>query len=116
MDDWELSWYGGDDWQYRPSSLKQLYRDMFKQNGQLRSPDHPLYVKWLENWVHLADAITIDTQFLQDRFGGVYIPNGKDTEMFDPDKYNPETSRELYGLSDYRILMFPGAPRPHKGV
>ena len=116
MDDWELSWYGGDDWQYRPGSLKQFYRDIFKENGQLRSPDHPLYVKWLENWVPYADAITIDTQFLQDRFGGVYIPNGKDTDMFDPDKYNPEASRERYGLSGYRILMFPGAPRPHKGV
>lgn len=116
MDDWELSWHGGDDWQYRPGSLKQLYRDIFKENGQLRSPDHPLYVKWLENWVNRADAVTIDTQFLQDRFGGVYIPNGKDTEMFDPDKYDPEASRERYGLSGYRILMFPGAPRPHKGV
>lgn len=116
MDDWELSWYGGDDWQYRPGSWKQLYRDIFKENGQLRSPDHPLYVKWLENWVRYADAITIDTQFLQDRFGGVYIPNGKDTDMFDPGKYNPEASRERYGLSGYRILMFPGAPRPHKGV
>ncbi len=116
MDDWELSWHGGDDWQYRPGSLKQLYRDIFKENGQLRSPDHPLYVKWLENWVNRADAVTIDTQFLQDRFGGVYIPNGKDTEMFDPEKYDPEASRELYGLSGYRILMFPGAPRPHKGV
>lgn len=116
MDDWELSWYGGDDWQYRPGSLKQFYRDIFKPNGQLRSPDHPLYVKWIENWVHLADAITIDTQFLQDRFGGIYIPNGKDTDMFDPEKYHPAASREKYGLSGYRILMFPGAPRPHKGV
>ncbi len=116
MDDWELSWYGGDDWQYRPGSLKQFYRDIFKENGQLRSPDHPLYVKWLENWVHLADGITVDTQFLQKRFGGIYIPNGKDTEMFDPSKYHPAASREKYGLSGYRILMFPGAPRPHKGV
>ncbi len=116
MDDWELSWYGGDDWQYRPGSLKQFYRDIFKPNGQLRSPDHPLYVKWLENWVHLADGITIDTKFLQNRFGGVYLPNGKDTDMFDPEKYQPAASREKYGLSGYRILMFSGAPRPHKGV
>ncbi|MGB7274065.1 MAG: glycosyltransferase, partial [Geitlerinemataceae cyanobacterium] len=28
MDDWEMSWHGGDDWQYRPSP-KQLYRDIF---------------------------------------------------------------------------------------
>lgn len=115
MDDWEMSWHGGDDWRYRPS-LKQLYRDMFKPNGQLREPDHPLYVKWMEGWVSRADAITVDTAFLQRRFGGVYLPNGKDTELFDPQHYDPEICRSRYGLSDYRVLMFPGAPRPHKGV
>ena len=115
MDDWELSWYGGDEWKYSPS-IKQLYRDMFKPNGALKNPDHPLYLTWIEKLLHQADAITIDTNFLQRRFGGVYLPNGKDTDLFNPDKYNPEISRERYGLSDYKILMFPGAPRPHKGV
>ncbi|MEG4321512.1 MULTISPECIES: glycosyltransferase family 4 protein [unclassified Microcoleus] len=115
IDDWELSWFGGDEWKYRPS-FKQLYRDIFKQNGQLREPDHPLYIQWMESLVGRADAVTVDTEFLKQRFGGVYLPNGKDTEMFDPAKYNPELSRERYGLSDYRVLMFPGAPRAHKGV
>ncbi|MBD2362983.1 glycosyltransferase family 4 protein [Anabaena minutissima FACHB-250] len=115
MDDWELSWHGGDEWQYRPG-FKQLYRDIFKPKGALRFPDHPLYLQWIEKLVPKADAITVDTQFLQKRFGGVYVPNGKDTAMFDPSKYDPEISRERYGLSEYRILMFPGAPRPHKGV
>lgn len=115
MDDWEMSWHGGDDWCYRPSP-KQLYRDMFKPNGQLREPDHPLYVKWMEGWVRRADAITVDTAFLQRRFGGVYLANGKDTDLFDPQHYDPEICRSRYGLSDYRVLMFPGAPRPHKGV
>ena len=115
MDDWELSWHGGDDWNYRPS-LKQLYRDLFQQNGQLRHPDHALYVKWTEQIVDRADAVTIDTQFLKNRFGGVYLPNGKDTDLFNPHSYNPETVRKQYGLSEYKTLMFPGAPRPHKGV
>ncbi|MDB9511859.1 glycosyltransferase family 4 protein [Kamptonema animale CS-326] len=115
IDDWELSWYGGDLWEYRPS-LKQLYRDIFKKNGQLKQLDHPLYIKWMEKLIARADAITVNSKFLQQRFGGIYLPNGKDTEMFDPAKYNPEISRERYGLSEYRILMFPGAPRPHKGV
>jgi glycosyltransferase involved in cell wall biosynthesis len=115
MDDWELSWCGGDDWKYQPTP-KQLYRDLFKSHGQLREPDHTLYVKWLEHWTSQADGITIDTQFLQDRFGGVYVPNGKDTELFNPTKYDAAAAREKYGLSDYRVLMFPGAPRPHKGV
>ncbi len=115
MDDWELSWHGGDDWNYRPS-LKQLYRDLFKQNGQLRHPDHALYVKWTEQIVDRADAVTIDTQFLKNRFGGVYLPNGKDTDLFNPHSYDPKTVRKQYGLSEYKTLMFPGAPRPHKGV
>jgi glycosyltransferase involved in cell wall biosynthesis len=115
IDDWELSWFGGDEWKYHPS-FKQLYRDICKKKGQLREPDHPLYVKWMESLVSRADAITVHTEFLKQRFGGVYLPNGKDTEMFDPAKYNPELSRQRYGLSGYRILMFPGAPRPHKGV
>ena len=115
IDDWELSWHGGDEWNYRPS-LKQLYRDLFKENGQLRHPDHPLYVKWTEGLVARADAVTIDTQFLKNRFGGVYLPNGKDTDLFSPHPYNAEAIRRKYGLSDYKILMFPGSPRPHKGV
>ncbi|MBE9094148.1 glycosyltransferase family 4 protein [Tychonema sp. LEGE 07203] len=115
IDDLELSWFGQDEWKYRPS-FKQLYRDIFKQNGQLREPDHPLYVKWMESLIHRANAVTVHTEFLKQRFGGVYLPNGKDTKMFDPAKYNPELSRKRYGLSGYRILMFPGAPRPHKGV
>lgn len=115
MDDWELSWYGGDKWKYRPK-LKQLAKDILKKDGALRFPDHPLYLKWMESLVKNADAITIDTQFLQERFGGVYLPNGKDTSLFDPQKYDPEESKKRYGLSDYQILMFPGAPRSHKGV
>lgn len=115
MDDWELSWYGGDEWKYHPTP-KQIYRDIFKKDGALRYPDHPLYVKWMESLVQKADGITIDTEFLKKRFGGVYLPNGKDTEMFDPGKYDRDASKASYGLSPYRILMFPGAPRPHKGV
>ena len=47
---------------------------------------------------------------------GGYLPNGKDIGLFNPDFYNPEQIRSQLGFSDYRILMLPGAPRPHKGV
>lgn len=115
IDDWELSWHGGDSWQYRPSG-KQLARDILKPDGALRNPDHPLYLKWMENFVSRADAVTTHNQFLQQRFGGIYLPQGKDTTHFDPDRYNGESSRSQFGLSGYRVLMFPGAPRPYKGV
>ncbi len=115
IDDWELSWSGGDKWRYSPS-LKQFARDVLKSEGALRYPDHQLYIKWMEDMSYKADAITIHTQFLQKRFGGVYIPNGKDTSLFNPELYNSEESKNRYGFSGYKILMFPGAPRPYKGV
>jgi glycosyltransferase involved in cell wall biosynthesis len=115
IDDWELSWYGGKKWKYKLSP-KQLYRDIFKPDGAFRQPDHPFYLRMIEGMSHKADAITIHTKFLQDKFGGTYVPNGKDTELFNPDLYDAKASRVHYGLSGYRILMFPGAPRPYKGV
>jgi glycosyltransferase involved in cell wall biosynthesis len=115
IDDWEMSWFGGDNWQYKPK-LKQLLRDILKNNGVLKDPQHPLYLKWCENLISKADLITVNTEFLQKRYGGIYLPNGKDTHLFDPNHFNPEVSREKYGLSHYRILMFPGTARPHKGI
>lgn len=115
IDDWELSWHGGDDWTYRPS-LKQFARDILKPEGALRNPNHPVYLRLTEGLVSQADVITTHTHFMQERFGGVYLPQGKDTTVFDPSQYNPETSRTRYNLSNYRVIMFPGAPRPYKGV
>jgi glycosyltransferase involved in cell wall biosynthesis len=115
IDDWEMSWFGGDNWQYRPKA-KQLVKDLFRSDGALKHPDHPLYLKGMESLIARANAVTIHTQFIQKRFGGTYIPNGKDTLLFSPDRYDAETSRVKYGLKDYKILMFPGAPRPYKGI
>lgn len=114
IDDWELSWHGGDSWRYRPTP-KQLARDLLKSNGALRNPDHPLYLQWVERWVSQANQVTVHTQFLQNRFGGTYVPNGKNVELFTPQQ-NSASIRQRYGLGDYRVLMFPGAPRPYKGV
>ncbi len=116
IDDWELSWCGGDEWSYQIKSPKQLYRDLFKSDGQLRKPDHPMYLKWMEKLIPYADAVTADTDFLIQRFGGFYLPNGKDTQLFDPYLYDSEACRRKYDLEEYRVLMFPGAPRPHKGI
>lgn len=115
IDDWELSWHGGDEWHYRPTP-KQLARDLLKKDGALRRPDHPLYLKLMERLISQADAVTVHTNFIKERFGGISVPNGKDISLFDPARYDPEESRVRYGLSGYRILMFPGAPRPYKGL
>jgi glycosyltransferase involved in cell wall biosynthesis len=115
IDDWELSWFGGDDWEYKPT-FKQLTRDLLKQDGGLRNPQHPLYLQWSEKLIEQADGITINNRFLEYRYGGTYLPNGKDTDLFNPENFDAQACREKYGLSDYKILMFPGTVRPHKGV
>ncbi|MGB3535705.1 MAG: glycosyltransferase family 4 protein [Microcoleaceae cyanobacterium] len=115
IDDWELSWHGGEEYSYRPHP-KQFLRDLFKPNGVLREPDHPRYIQWVENWVNHADIITTHNQFLQNKFGGICLPNGKDVSVFNPENYDSIQSKAKYNLSDYRVLMFPGAPRPYKGV
>ncbi|CCI07723.1 hypothetical protein MICAD_2720014 [Microcystis aeruginosa PCC 7941] len=33
----------------------------------------------MENLINRADAVTVNNQFLQKRYGGIYLPNGKDT-------------------------------------
>jgi glycosyltransferase involved in cell wall biosynthesis len=116
IDDWELSWHGGDQLRYQPSSPKQLVRDLIKPGGAFRQPDHPLYLRQMERLIRQADAITVHTQFLQNRFGGIYVPNGKDVDRFNPERYDAQQLKQHYGLAAYRTLMFPGAPRPYKGV
>lgn len=115
IDDWEMSWFGGDTQRYRPGP-KQLARDLLKPNGALHNPEHPLYLGWMETLVSKADAVTVTTQFLKQRFGGYYLPNSKDTDLFNPADYDPVVSRQKYGLTGYRVLMFPGTARPHKGL
>ena len=115
IDDWELSWHGGDDYHYA-WGVKRLIRDVITPNGGLRRPDHPLYLQWMEQLVQRADAITVHNSFLYQRFGGAFVPNGKDISLFDPEQYDAQALKVRYGLSEYRTLMFPGAPRPYKGL
>ena len=115
IDDWELSWHGGDSFQYRPS-LKQFGRDILKTEGSLRNPEHPTYLQGMQKLIPLADKITTHNSFLQSRFGGIMLPNCKDIHLFDPSHHSPSRNREELGLSEFKILMFPGAPRPYKGV
>lgn len=115
IDDWEMSWFGGDEWKYQ-MSFKQLYRDLFKPNGLLKHPDNPLCLKWMESLLPYANLVTRHTHFIGKRFGGIYIPNGKDVSLFNPEKDNPAITRAKYGLTGYKVLMFPGAPRANKGL
>ena len=115
IDDWEMSWHRGDAYRYRVIPRK-LLKDLFGKDGWLQDPNHPLYLSWTERLVKQADHITVNTASLQQRFGGTLVPSGKNMDAFDPSLYDADAVRAQYGLSSYRVLMFPGAPRPYKGV
>ena len=53
IDDWELSWHGGDQYHY-PLPSKRFFRDIIKGDGALRWPDHPLYLQQLEQLIPFA--------------------------------------------------------------
>ncbi|WP_165351535.1 glycosyltransferase family 4 protein [Halogeometricum borinquense] len=75
------------------------------------------YTKFLEKYSAAADAITVSNSFLQDKFGGTVIPHVRDTDKFDPKKYDKFETRSDLGLPlDKKIIMFSGTPLPHKGV
>ena len=115
IDDWEMSWHKGDDFRYRVRPMK-LLRDLFGKDGWLQDPNHPLYLSWTEKLVSHATQVTVNTEALQQRFGGTLVPSGKDMSAFDPAQQDGEAARAHYGLSNYKVLMFPGAPRAYKGV
>ena len=71
----------------------------------------------LEKLVGYADEITVSNHFLQQKFGGSMIWHARDTDAFDPAKYDGDAMRDKFGIGkDKKVLMFSGTPRPHKGV
>jgi len=70
-----------------------------------------------EKLIHFADKISISNNFLKEKFGGTIIWHGRDTDNFDPQKYNKKLLREKYKINDSKkVIMFLGTPREHKGV
>ncbi|PHV61087.1 glycosyltransferase [Cyanobacterium aponinum] len=112
LDDWEMGEWGGDDWQYQG----QIFHDVFSQDSDLRKPGHPLYLKWLEKAMNRVGGITVSSKFLEYRYGGTYLPNVRDTQVFNPDNFNGEELREKYGLNNYKLLMVTSTCKAGQGI
>jgi len=70
-----------------------------------------------EKLSHLADEITVSNNFLQDKFGGTVVWHARDTETFDPAKFDKYLLREKYQIENTKkVVMFFGTPRAHKGI
>jgi glycosyltransferase involved in cell wall biosynthesis len=70
----------------------------------------------MERLAARADTITVASRFLQRRFGGTLVPHVRDTEAWDPVRYDRAAARARLGLGAERVVMFLGTPRGHKGV
>jgi glycosyltransferase involved in cell wall biosynthesis len=83
--------------------------------ADLSRPASSVYVSLLTRAVGAAAAITVSSTALQRRFGGTLIPHGPDTELFDPAGIDRKEARRAFGFTGPTVL-FPGTPRPHKGL
>ena len=103
IDDLETSWFSEKDWQAPRKTL-------------LKNPIGPFHTRLMEKLTWAANDITTVSTQLQKRYGGVFVPHGKDTDAMNPERFNRTKLREEYGVEGYKVIMFLGTPRPHKGL
>jgi glycosyltransferase involved in cell wall biosynthesis len=105
IDDWEVGFFR------RAGGWGTLGRSL-----NLANPNGLPWTWLMERLVGRADAVTVASRFLQRRFGGALIPHARDTEAWDPARYDRAAARARIGIGAERVVMFLGTPRGHKGV
>ena len=105
IDDWEVGFFSRSGFWGRAGRALNLANP----NG--------LSWTWLaEKLVSRADAITVASRFLERRFGGTLLPHVRDTDAWDPARYDRAAARARLGVGADKVVMFLGTPRGHKGV
>ena len=105
-----------DDWDIEGEYTLSRWRRLLGLVVRLYNPYANQYLLLMERFIPYADAITTVSSLLQQRFDGVYVPHGRDTDHFDPQRYSGQALRRAWGLEERKIVMFLGTPRPHKGL
>jgi len=105
VDDWELGFF------YRSGLWGRVGRAL-----NLGDPNGMAWTWAAGRLSPAADAVTAASHFLQRRFGGVLVPHVRDTDAWDPARYDRAASRAALGVGDRRVVMFLGTPRSYKGV
>jgi glycosyltransferase involved in cell wall biosynthesis len=105
IDDWELGFF------YRASVWGRVGRAL-----NLANPNGLSWTWLCERLVGRADAVTVASRFLERRFGGTLIPHVRDTEAWDPARYEGAAARAALGAGARPLVMFLGTPRAYKGI
>jgi len=113
-----------DDWQmgfmkeiYSSLSLAQSFKFLATSALFFYSMSSYWNTLFGEKLSHLADEITVSNNFLQDKFSGTIVWHARDTEAFNPEKFDGSSLREKYDIDrNKKVVMFSGTPRAHKGI
>jgi glycosyltransferase involved in cell wall biosynthesis len=71
----------------------------------------------LDHLTGFADERLVCCRFLEQRYGGVLLPQGPDVTVFDPSRFDKRALRRKWGIpEDATIFFFGGNPMPNKGV
>ena len=105
IDDWEVGFF------YRSGTWGRVGRAL-----NLANPNGLTWTWLAEKLICRADAITVASRFLERRFGGTLLPHVRDTEAWDPARYDRADARARLGVGASKVVMFLGTPRGHKGV
>lgn len=114
IDDWQLGFHK--DVLSRASLSKTIKRYL---SSALYAGDTNSYWNALlcESLISFADNITVSGNLLKSKYSGEVVQHGRDTNLFNPSRYDREKQRRVLGIArGDKVLMFAGTPRPHKGI
>ena len=119
IDDWELGFRINN--RERAFSINRSSRvGFFLRNlkSTLRRPSHSYWwTAFNEKLVKFAGEITVSNNFLRNRFGGTIVWHARDTEHFDPNKFDKNSIRAKHGIGGKdEVVIFCGTPGRHKGI
>lgn len=113
MPEWEV--FDHYKWNGRLSRTAMIVRNLV---GPGWSDSHSFKYRYVfDHLTGLAAERLVCCEFLRQRYGGVFLPQGCDTGHFDPGRFDKPALRRKWGIpNDATILLFGGNPQPSKGL
>lgn len=113
MPEWEV--FDHYKWEGRLARTAMIVRNLV---GSGWSESHSFKYRYvLDQLTGFATERLVCCDFLHQRYGGVFLPQGCDTSHFHPGRFDKPALRRKWGIpDDATILLFGGNPQPNKGL